>query len=125
MKNPLALLTSAACAVTFLVVTTSASAQTTDPAAKLQALSQQLQLTPKQKLELAPLLKQEAPKIQALKSNTSLSGMQKMQQLRAIHNETAPQMQQILTPAQYQKLQAIRQQEIKQMVAAKRAGRGG
>jgi hypothetical protein len=32
-----------------------------------------------------------------------------------------PQLQQILTPAHYQKLQAIRQQEIQQAIAKKRA----
>ncbi len=124
MKKSLALFTFSACALAFVVAAPSASAQA-DGAAKLQALSTQLGLSPKQKLELAPLLKQEAPKIQALKANTSLSGPQKLQQLRAIHNETAPQMQQILTPAQYQKLQTIRSQEIQQMIARKRAGRGG
>ena len=124
MKNPLALLTSTACALAIIALAPAASAQTTNPAAKLQALSQQLGLSPKQKLELAPLLKQEAPKIQALKSNKSLTGPQKLQQLKAIHAETAPQMQQILTPAQYQKLQGIRNQELQQMIAQKRAARG-
>jgi hypothetical protein len=124
MKKSFAVFTSAACALGFLALAPTASAQA-DGAAKLQALSQQLGLSPKQKLELAPLLKQEAPKIQALKSNTSLSSPQKLEQLRAIHAETAPQMQQILTPAQYQKLQGIRQQEIQQMIAKKRAARGG
>jgi hypothetical protein len=47
--------------------------------------------------------------------------MQKMKQLRAIHNESAPQLQKILSPAQYQQLQAIRQQEIQQAIAKKRA----
>jgi hypothetical protein len=45
-----------------------------------------------------------------------------MKQLRAIHNESAPQLQQILSPEQYQKLQAIREQEIKQAIRNKRAG---
>ena len=71
---------------------------------------------------MLPILKAEGPKIEAIKNNTSLSGMQKMEQLRAIHNESAPQLQKILSPAQYQKLQAIRQQEIKEAIAKKRAG---
>ncbi len=123
MKHAFSLLTAAAIALALIVTAPAASAQTTDAAAKLQALSKQLGLTPKEKLELAPLLKQEAPKIQALKSNTSLTGPQKLEQLRAIHAETAPQMQQILTPAQYQKLQGIRNQELQQMIAKKRAAR--
>ena len=123
MRKPFTLLTSAACLYAFLTLAPAAPGQATDPAAKLQALSQQLKLTPQQKIQVLPILKEEGPKLEAVKNNTSLSGMQKMRQLRAIHNESAPQLQQILTPAQYQKLQAIRQQEIQQAIAKKRAGR--
>ena len=35
--------------------------------------------------------------------------MQKMKQLHAIYAESAPQLQKILSPAQYQQLQAIRE----------------
>jgi hypothetical protein len=52
-----------------------------------------------------------------------MSGFQKMRELRAIHSQTAPQLQQILSPAQYQQLQAIREEEIKKAMAAKRSGR--
>ena len=123
MKKPFTLLTSAACLYAFLILAPAAPGQAADPAAKLQALSQQLKLTPQQKMQMLPILKQEGPKLEAIKNNTSLSGMQKMRQLRAIHNESAPQLQQILSPAQYQQLQAIRQQEIQQAIAKKRAGR--
>jgi hypothetical protein len=51
-----------------------------------------------------------------------MSGMQKMRELRAIHSETAPELQQILSPEQYQKLQSIREQQIKEAMAKKRAG---
>ena len=121
MKKLFTLLTSAACVYAFLSLAPAAPGQTTDPAAKLQALSQQLKLTPQQKIQVLPILKEEGPKLEAVKNNTSLSGMQKMRQLRAIHNESAPQLQQILSPTQYQKLQAIRQQEIQQAIARKRA----
>jgi hypothetical protein len=121
MRKPFTLLTSLACAFAFLTLALAVSAQTSDPAAKLQMLSQQLKLTPEQKMKLLPILKEEGPKLEAIKKNSSLSGMQKMRQLRAIHDQSAPQMQQILSPAQYQKLQAIRQQEIKQAIAKKRA----
>ena len=121
MGKPFTLLTSVACSFAFLTLALAVSAQTSDPAAKLQMLSQQLKLTPEQKMKLLPILKEEAPKLEAIKNNSSLSGMQKMRQLRAIHDQSAPQMQQILSPAQYQKLQAIRQQEIKQAIEKKRA----
>jgi len=109
MKKLFTLFTAAAFVYAFLSLAPAASGQTTDPAAKLQALSQQLKLTPQQKMQMLPILKEEGPKLEAVKNDSSLSGMQKMRQLRAIHNETAPQLQQILSPAQYQQLQAIRQ----------------
>ena len=123
MRKPFTLLTSALCLLAFLLPAAPAPGQATDPAAKLQALSQQLKLTPQQKMQMLPILKEEGPKLEAVKNDASLSGMQKMRQLRAIHNETAPQLQKILSPAQYQQLQAIRQQEIQQAIAKKRAGR--
>jgi len=123
MKKHFTLLISAACFFAFLTFAPAAPGQTTDPAAKLQALSQQLKLTPQQKMEMLPILKEEGPKIEAIKNNTSLPPMQKMKQLRAIHSENAPRMQKILSPAQYQQLQTIRQQEIQQAIAKKRAGR--
>jgi predicted transcriptional regulator len=58
----------------------------------LQALSQQLKLTPQQKIQMLPILKEEGPKIEVIKNNTSLPPMQKMRQLRAIHNESAPRL---------------------------------
>jgi hypothetical protein len=124
MKKPFTLLASAVYLLASLTLVPAAPGQTTDPAAKLEALSQQLKLTPQQKMQMLPILKEEGPKIEAIKSNPSLPPMQKMKQLRAIHNESAPELQKILSPAQYQQLQAIRQQEIQQAIAKKRAGRG-
>jgi protein CpxP len=120
MRKTLRLLTSAALFCGFLALIPIASAQ--KPAEKLQALSQQLQLTPEQKAKLLPVLEQEGPKIEAIKKDTSLPPMQKMKQLHAIHEQTAPELQKILSPAQYQKLQAIRQEEIKQAIQKKHAG---
>ena len=88
---------------------------------KLEALSKQLNLTPEQKVKLFPILKAEAPKLQAIKDNTSLTGMQKLEQIRAIHEQTNPEVKAILTPAQYEQLQTIRQQEIQEMIRKKRA----
>ena len=120
MIKPFTLLTATACLTAFMSFVPAAPGQAPDPTAKLEALSKQLQLTPQQKGEMLPILKEEGPKLEAIKSNTSLSGIQKMQQLRAIHNESAPQLQKILSPAQYQKLQAIRKQEIQEAIAKKR-----
>jgi hypothetical protein len=90
---------------------------------KLEQLSKELQLTPEQKGELLPILKQEAPKLEAIKKNTSMTKIEKARELHAIHSQTAPQMQKILSPAQYQKLQAIREQEVRS--AIEKNGHGG
>jgi protein CpxP len=85
-------------------------------AAKLEAIAKQLDLTPQQKVKVLPILADEEPKVAALKNDNSLSKIQKIQQIRAIHRQTDPQMKAILSPPQYQKLQAIRQQAIKNAV---------
>jgi len=88
---------------------------------KLEALSKQLNLTPDQKEKLLPILKAEAPKMQAIKDNTSLTGIQKLQQIRALHEQTEPQVKAILSQQQFDQLQKIRQQEIEKMIEKKRA----
>jgi hypothetical protein len=80
---------------------------------KAEAIAQQLQLTPQQKIKILPILRDEAPKVQAIKSDNSLSRIQKVQQIKAIHQQTDPQMKAILSPQQYEKLKAIRLQAIK------------
>jgi hypothetical protein len=88
---------------------------------KLEALSKQLNLTPDQKEKLLPILRAEAPKMQAIKDNTSLTGIQKLQQIRALHEQTEPQVKAILSQQQFDQLQKIRQQEIEKMIEKKRA----
>jgi Spy/CpxP family protein refolding chaperone len=114
MKNYIRSIAAALCFGTFVLVAPTSFAQT--KAAKLQAISQQLNLTPEQKAKVLPILADEGPKVQAIKSDNSLSRMQKIQQIKAIHHQTDPQMKAILSPEQYQKLQAIRQQAIKDAI---------
>src|SRR5258708_38638801 len=117
------LFTLAACFLAFLILASTAPAQNPAAEEKAIALAQQLKLTPQQEVEVLPILKAEAPKFEAIKNDSSMSGMQKAKALRAIHSENAPQLQKILSPAQYQQLQAIREADIKKAVAAKRAAR--
>ena len=124
MRKPFTLLTSAACLLAFLILTPTAPGQSPETETKVIALAQQLKLTPQQEVEVLPILKAEAPKFEAIKNNPSLPPMQKMRQLRAIHAESAPQLQKILSPAQYQELQDIREADIKKAIARKRAGGG-
>jgi Spy/CpxP family protein refolding chaperone len=88
-------------------------AQKSDAMSKAQAMAQQLSLTPQQKEKILPILAAEVPKVHAIKADNSLSKMQKIQQLRAIHEQTDPQMKAILSPEQYQKLRTIRQQQVR------------
>jgi len=115
MKNYIRLIALALCFGTFVLLAPASSAQ--NKGAKLQAISQQLNLTPQQKAKVLPILADEAPKVEAVKNNSSLSGMQKMQQLRAIHQQTDPQMKAILSP-----LQTIRQQAIREAMQKRRGG---
>src|SRR5262249_61500346 len=121
MNNYVRLIAAALCFGIFVLPAATSSAQA--QAGKLEAISQQLNLTPQQKAKVLPILADEAPKVEAVKNNSSLSGMQKMQQLRAIHQQTDPQMKAILSPTQYQKLQEIRQQAIRQAMQKRRGGR--
>jgi periplasmic protein CpxP/Spy len=120
MKNYIRVIALALCFGVFVPLAPTSSAQ--NKGAKLQAISQQLNLTPQQKAKILPILADEGPKVEAVKNDSSLSGFQKMQQIRAIHHQTDPQMKAILSPDQYQKLQAIRQQAIRDAME-KRRGR--
>jgi hypothetical protein len=85
-------------------------------AAKVQAIAQQLDLTPQQKVKILPILADEVPKVEAIKNDNSLSKVQKIQQIKAIHQQTDPQIKAILSQEQYKKLQAIRRQAIQDAV---------
>src|SRR5215831_16720515 len=91
-------------------------AQSGRAAQKFERLSTELQLTPQQKRELIPVLAKEAPKVQAIRNDSSLSKIQKLEQLKAVHDQTDPQVKSILSPELYQKLQQIRRQELQEAI---------
>jgi Spy/CpxP family protein refolding chaperone len=84
--------------------------------AKLEKMSAELQLTPAQKQQVLPILKEEAPKLQAVKANTSLGPMKKAMEMKQISNDTDTKLKPILTPQQFQKLQQMHEQERQQMM---------
>jgi hypothetical protein len=84
-------------------------------AEKLQKLSQVLNLSPAQKSQLEPILEAEAPKVKAIKDNPSLSGREKMKQLKAVHEQADPQVKAILNPTQYKQWEDIRKDEMEEM----------
>src|SRR4029077_2328644 len=117
MKHYNRLLVAGFCLGTFVLSPATSSAQ--NKAAKLQAIVQQLDLPPHQKVKILPIFADEGPKVEAIKNDNSLSKVQKIQKIRAIHQQTDPQMKAILSKEQYQKLQSIRQQAIKDAVQAR------
>lgn len=121
MKNRILLSVAGLLCCCFLILpSTQLLAQT--PAQKLQHLSQVLNLTAQQKGEMLPILQQEGPKLEAIKNNPNLTGAQKAMQLRAIHQETDPQVKTILSPQQYEEWQTIRHHEIEQAMKRKAEG---
>ena len=91
------------------------SAQQQSPqqkSANLEQIARYLNLTPQQKDKILPILADEAPKVRAIKDDPSLSRMQRAQRIKAIHQQNDPQMKAILSPEQYQKLQAMRHKSI-------------
>jgi periplasmic protein CpxP/Spy len=83
---------------------------------RLRAVAKQLHLTRDQEKQLNPILRAEEPKLQAIRNDRSLSRAEKLQRLRAVHDESDPQVKAILTPAQYQQLQVIRQKRRVQLM---------
>jgi Spy/CpxP family protein refolding chaperone len=113
MKKRIYLFTAVLCSGMLALPALTSNAQKTGALSKAETIAQQLNLTPEQKIKILPILRDEVPKVNAIKSDNSLSKNQKVQQIRAIHQQTDPQMKAILTPAQYEKLRAIRQQAIR------------
>jgi periplasmic protein CpxP/Spy len=114
MNNHAHLVIAALSVAMFALLAPTSFAQKTDAMSKAQAIAQQLNLTPQQKEKILPILAAEVPKVRAIKNDNSLSTTQKVQQLRAIHQQTDPQMKAILSPEQYQKLRQIRAQTIRE-----------
>jgi hypothetical protein len=118
MRKTIYLLTATLCAGTLFLSPSTSYAQKAGAMSKAEAIAQQLNLSPEQKVKILPILRDEVPKVNAIKNDNSLSKIQKVQQIKAIHQQTDPQMKAILSPAQYEKLKAIRLQAIKDATQA-------
>jgi hypothetical protein len=81
------------------------------------AVAKQLHITRKQAMQLLPILKAEEPKLQAIRSDNSLSRMERLRRLRVVHEASDPQEKAILTPGQYKQLQVIHQKRRAQLMA--------
>ena len=72
---------------------------------KWRAIAKKLHITREQAKQLLPILELEAPKLQAIRNNPSLSGAERLQQLQAVLDRFDPQIKTILTPQQYAQVQ--------------------
>ncbi|HEY2295961.1 MAG TPA: hypothetical protein VGM86_35110 [Thermoanaerobaculia bacterium] len=86
-------------------------------AQRLRELAAMLSLTSAQKEKIRPIVLAEAPRLKAVRDDTSLSKQQKADKLRQIFQDTDAKMKPILTPRQMEKLQRIREDEIKKRLA--------
>jgi protein CpxP len=91
---------------------------------RLVATAKQLHLTHEQEKQLIPIMRAEEPQLEAIRNDTSLSKVQKLQRLQAIHNQSNPQVKAILTPEQYQQLQEMRQQRRAELMRAAKTKMG-
>jgi Spy/CpxP family protein refolding chaperone len=74
----------------------------------IEMLAQELGLSAEQKEKIAPLLKQQEEKGQAIRKDESLSREQKMEQAKASREETQQAITALLTPEQAKKFAEMR-----------------
>jgi len=120
MKPPSIAIALAFCAASLVstpLASTSYAEMPTARQQRLMARGRQLHLTRKQAMQLYPILNAEEPKLQAIRNDPSLSRVEKFKRLQAVHAASNPQIKAILTPAQFQHLQAFRQQRRAEFMA--------
>lgn len=76
--------------------------------AKLQKLSDELNLTDDQKAQLKPVLQGEVKQLKGVHDDSSLSADQKQQKMTEIHDSAKSQIGSILTPDQQKKLAELK-----------------
>lgn len=82
---------------------------------RAQALAQVLNLSPQQESQLAPILRAEKPKIQAIMQDPNLTPSEKKSKLQHVHSQTDPLVKSILNPTQYKQWQTIRNDELENL----------
>jgi hypothetical protein len=84
-------------------------------------LQQNLNVSPQQSAQIAPILATEGQKVMTIRNNNSLSDAQKIQEVKSLQKQSDPQLTAILTPGQYDKLKSVRYQAIR-WITQKRLG---
>jgi hypothetical protein len=78
--------------------------------------ARQLALTEAQKQQILPILKDEVPKLQALKNDSSLSAVEKVKKLREIGEGVDAKVMPLLNPEQQQRFQALRERLRRRLI---------
>ena len=84
--------------------------------AALNLFSIDLGLTAEQKQQVVPIIQQEIPKLEALKKNTSLKPVDKLEQLKQIADELDSKITPLLNTDQQKKFQEIREEHRRQLI---------
>jgi hypothetical protein len=84
--------------------------------AMINQFSIELGLTEQQKQQITPFLKQELMQLADLKKSTSLTPVQKLEQLKQISSAVEAKIMPILDPAQQQKFQAMREENKRKLI---------
>ena len=84
--------------------------------AMINQFSIELGLTEQQKQQIVPILKQAAPQLAALKKNTALKPLQKLEQLKQISSSVDEKVTPLLDAQQQQKFQAIRDEHRRELI---------
>lgn len=87
------------------------------PGARMQKMADALGLSDAQKAQMKPIRQNAMQQMRALRVDTKLTPQAKMDKMKDIGKSVNKQMMAILTPAQREKLKAMRQQQ--------RAAKGG
>lgn len=84
--------------------------------ALLNQYSIELGLTAEQKQQIIPIVQSELPKLQALKKNTSLKPLEKLEQLKQISDDIDSKVSPLLDQQQQQKFQQIREEHRRELI---------
>jgi hypothetical protein len=84
--------------------------------AMLDQFSVELGLTEQQREQILPFLKQEVTKLGALKKNTSLKPLEKLEQLKQNADEVDAKVNPLLDQQQQRKFQAIREEHRRELI---------
>lgn len=82
----------------------------------MNRFSTELSLTEPQRQQILPILKQEIAQLQALKKDTSLGAVVKVEKLRAIGVSFDEKLKPLVNPDQLQKFEALREQLRRRMI---------